>query len=120
MGHISKEDTFREPFFSKPSVKIFVAGIFLIILSSIISTGGSLFLLTDPPYNVYLDVSIITASISRLFMQVGLLMLSLSFFIVAIRDNRLSGETKKGFIISSGVVILAFAILMIFQGIFII
>jgi hypothetical protein len=105
----------REPITKKGYVKIFILGINLLIFGFVISTLLSIIPRVsygDPGYNEYIYLMRILSSISRLFLQIGIVMFSLSLFIGALTDRTLSENVKRGLVIASGIGMLALFFIM--------
>ena len=122
ISNSNSNESFREPILKKGYVKIFTAGIILIIAGFITS---SLFNFiprlsySDPGYDDYINLLRIFSSISRLFLQIGMVLFILSFFIGALTDRTLSDNLKKGMILASGVAIFGLVILIIYSSLII-
>ena len=115
-------ESYRESVFKKGYIKIFTAGIILIIVGFL---TFSLFNMIprpsygDPAYYTYLNLMRIFMSISRLFLQIGMVLFVLSLFIGALTDRTLSENVKRGMIIASGVAMFGLVILIIFSSVMI-
>ncbi len=115
-------EAYRENLLKKNYIKIFIVGIVLIIAGFITS---SLFGIiprpsySDPGYDDYINLLRIFTSISRLFLQIGMVLFILSFFIGALTDRTLSDNVKKGMILASGVAIFGLVILIMYSTIMI-
>ncbi|MHA2282488.1 MAG: hypothetical protein ACXAC5_16720 [Promethearchaeota archaeon] len=80
-------------------------------ISTLIVTFG------DPQTQLEYEVMLRTISgfstFSQLFLQLGMVLFSLSTFLGAVRDKTLSGEVRKGMAAASAIGILALGIILI-------
>jgi len=104
----------------KDYIAIFALGIILLIIGFILTAAMTLTPVPsgyDGEYETYIDTIRTLSALSLLFRQLGVLFFSISSFIGAIGDERLSGEVKRGMIIASSLGILALVIMTLFSGI---
>jgi len=99
-------------------MKVFISSIVLLILGIIIMGIGNIILaLADPQSSAaaeFVARMIMTLSTgSKFFLQLGMVIFSLSIFLGAVRDTTLSGEVRKGMAAASALGILALGIMMI-------
>ncbi|MFX1365004.1 MAG: hypothetical protein ACFFCE_15750 [Promethearchaeota archaeon] len=107
--------------FKKNYVKLFTISMLLVIVGIILVTISSL---VEPPtdfeeYEDYYRILRYLTAFTRFFTQLGIIMFCLSTFLGAMSDRDLSGEVRRGMVFASGMGILALALLMIFQNLFI-
>jgi len=118
ISNSSSEEPNRRSTFEKGYMKAFISSIVLLILGIIIMGIGNLLLaLADPQSYAaaeFVARTILTLSTgSKLFLQLGMVIFSLSIFLGAVRDTTLSGEVRKGMAAASALGILALGIMMI-------
>ncbi len=118
ISNSSSEELNRKSTFEKDYMKAFKSSIVLLILGIIIMGIGNLLLaLADPQSSAeaeFVARTILTLSTgSKLFLQLGMVIFSLSIFLGAVRDTTLSGEVRKGMAAASALGILALGIMMI-------
>jgi hypothetical protein len=93
------------------SIVLLIFGILLLSISTLIVTFG------DPQTQLEYEVMLRTISgfstFSQLFLQLGMVLFSLSTFLGAVRDKTLSGEVRKGMAAASAIGILALGIILI-------
>jgi len=65
----------------------------------------------DPGYDEYVDLTTNLATISVLLQNIGIALFSLSTFLGAITDERLSKEVRRGMAIASGIGVIALLVL---------
>ena len=116
MKKISEEPN-RKSTFEKGYMKTFISSIVLLILGIIIMGIGNLLLaLADPQSYAaaeFVARTILTLSTgSKLFLQLGMVIFTLSTFLGAVRDTTVSGEVRKGMAAASAIGILALGIMM--------
>lgn len=110
----------RESMFEKNYVKFFTLSMILIIVGIILVTASSLI---EPPsdyedYEAYYRTLRSLSAFTRLFTQLGIVLFCLSTFLGAMSDRELSAEVRRGLVFATGMGILALALLMIFQTLF--
>ena len=65
----------------------------------------------DPGYDEYITLTNNLTTVSVLFQNIGITLFSLSTFLGAITDERLSKEVRKGMVIASGIGVIALLVL---------
>ena len=118
-------ESFRESIFEKKYMKIFVLAIFLLIVGIILISVRNLYsTYADPDSPKELEVFFKTRDtlsiLSELFLPLGMVLFSLSAFWGGVVDKTLSEEVRRGLVFAASLAIIALAIVMVFQGIFII
>ena len=116
MKKISEEPNSRSTF-EKGYMKAFISSIVLLILGIIImSIANFIAVLADPStpemYEFVMRTIAAFATFSRLFLQLGMVIFTLSTFLGAVRDTTVSGEVRKGMAAASAIGILALGIMM--------
>jgi hypothetical protein len=122
MSNSNSIESFREPLLKKGYIKIFTTGTILIIAGFIATSVFSIIprpSYSDPGYDAYINLMRAFMSISRLFLQIGMVLFILSFFIGALTDRTLSDNVKKGMILASGVAIFGLVILIMYSTVMI-
>ena len=98
----------------KGYVIVFLAFIILIIVGGIILSITRLIPSVDwgdPGYDEYITLTTNLATVSVLFQNIGITLFSLSTFLGAITDERLSKEVRRGMVIASGIGVIALLVL---------
>jgi len=98
----------------KGYVIIFLGFIILIIVGGIILSITRLIPSVDwgdPGYDEYITLTTNLATVSVLFQNIGITLFSLSTFLGAITDERLSKEVRRGMVIASGIGVIALLVL---------
>jgi hypothetical protein len=118
ISNSSSEEPNSRSTFEKGYMKAFISSIVLLILGIIImSIGNILLALADPQSSAeaeFLMRTILTLSTgSRFFLQLGMVIFSLSTFLGAVRDTTVSGEVRKGMAAASAIGICAIGITML-------
>ena len=118
ISNSSSEEPNSRSTFEKGYMKAFISSIVLLILGIIIMGLGNLLLaLADPQSSAEAEMvarTILTFDTSsKFFLQLGMVIFSLSIFLGAVRDTTLSGEVRKGMAAASALGILALGIMMI-------
>jgi len=98
-------------------VKVFISSIILLIFGVILASMSTLIIaFADPqtPQEADFIIAMLTtvATISTLFLHLGMIIFSLSAFLGATRGETLSGDVRKGLAIASAIGILALGIMM--------
>ena len=65
----------------------------------------------DPGYDEYITLTTNLATVSVLFQNIGIVLFTLSTFLGAITDERLSKEVRRGMVIASGIGVIALLVL---------
>jgi len=99
-------------------VKIFSSSIVLLVLGVIIASMSTLIIVFADPQTQQeaQDISkmiVVVGTVSTLFLQLGMVIFSLSAFLGAVRGETLSGDVRKGMAAASAIGILALGIMMI-------
>ena len=118
ISNSSSEEPNRKSTFEKGYMKAFISSIVLLILGIIImSIANFIAVLADPStpemYEFVMRTIAAFATFSRLFLQLGMVIFTLSTFLGAVRDTTVSGEVRKGMAAASAIGILALGIMMI-------
>lgn len=98
----------------KGYVIVFLGFIILIIVGGIILSITRLIPSVDwgdPGYDEYITLTTNLATVSVLFQNIGITLFSLSTFLGAITDERLSKEVRRGMVIASGIGVIALLVL---------
>ena len=98
----------------KGYVIVFLGFIILIIVGGIILSIARLIPSVDwgdPGYDEYITLTTNLATVSVLFQNIGITLFSLSTFLGAITDERLSKEVRRGMVIASGIGVIALLVL---------
>jgi len=98
----------------KGYVIVFLVFIILIIVGGIILSITRLIPSVDwgdPGYDEYITLTTNLATVSVLFQNIGITLFSLSTFLGAITDERLSKEVRRGMVIASGIGVIALLVL---------
>jgi len=117
ISNSSSEEPNRKSTFEKGYMKAFISSIVLLILGIIImSIANFIAVLADPStqemYEFVMRTIATFATFSRLFLQLGMVIFTLSTFLGAVRDTTVSGEVRKGMAAASAIGILALGIMM--------
>ena len=123
MRSISTE-SFRS-MFDKNYIKIFAVGILVLIVGIILAMARGLYLtFADPTtpsqYERYIETINTLTTLSGFLIQLGMLFFALSTFMGGVIDESLSPEVRRGLVFASSIAIIALALIIIFQGIFIV
>lgn len=99
-------------------VKVFSFSIVLLVLGVIIASMSSLIVVFADPQSSQeaqdlLKLIAVVGTVSNLFLQLGMVVFSLSTFLGAVRGETLSGDVRKGMAAASAIGILALGIMMI-------
>ena len=99
-------------------VKVFSFSIVLLILGIIIASMSSLIVVFADPQSSQeaQDLAksiVVVGTVSTIFLQLGMVVFSLSTFLGAVRSETLSGDVRKGMAAASAIGILALGIMMI-------
>ncbi len=116
MKKISEEPN-RKSTFEKGYMKAFISSIVLLILGIVLmSIANFIAVLADPStqemYEIVMRTIAAFTTFSRLFLQLGMVIFTLSTFLGAVRDTTVSGEVRKGMAAASAIGILALGIMM--------
>ena len=98
----------------KGYVIVFLVFIIFIIVGAIILSITRLIPSVDfgdPGYYEYITLTTNLATFSVLFQNIGITLFSLSTFLGAITDERLSKEVRRGMVIASGIGVIALLVL---------
>ena len=117
ISNSSSEEPNSRSTFEKGYMKAFISSIVLLILGIIImSIANFIAVLADPStqemYEFVMRTIATFATFSRLFLQLGMVIFTLSTFLGAVRDTTVSGEVRKGMAAASAIGILALGIMM--------
>ncbi|MHA1479162.1 MAG: hypothetical protein ACTSPU_13290 [Promethearchaeota archaeon] len=118
ISNSSSEEPNSRSTFEKGYMKVFTSSIVFLILGIILLSIGNLIItFADPQSSAaaeFLARTILTLStFSKFFLQLGMVIFSLSTFLGAVRDTTLSGDVRKGMAAASAIGILALGIMMI-------
>ena len=118
ISNSSSEEPNRKTTFEKGYMKVFTSSIVLLILGIILLSIGNLIItFADPQTPQMAEDYLRTISalnvFANLFLQLGMVIFSLSTFLGAVRDTTLSVEVRKGMAAASAIGILALGIMMI-------
>ncbi len=99
-------------------VNVFSFSIVLLILGIIIASMSSLIVVFADPQSSQeaQDLAksiVVVGTVSTIFLQLGMVVFSLSTFLGAVRSETLSGDVRKGMAAASAIGILALGIMMI-------
>ena len=99
-------------------VKVFSFSIVLLILGIIIASMSSLIVVFADPQSSQeaqdlAKLIVVVGTVSTIFLQLGMVVFSLSTFLGAVRGETLSGDVRKGMAAASAIGILALGITMI-------
>jgi len=118
ISNSTSEEPIRRSVSKESYIKVFISSIVLLILGVIIASFSSLIIVFADPQTpeaaefilaMYASVTIL----STLFLQLGMVIFSLSFFLGAVRGDTLSGDVRKGMAVASAIGILALGIMMV-------
>ena len=117
ISNSSSEESNRKSTFEKGYMKVFTSSIVLLILGIILLSIGNLIItFADPQTPQMAEDYLRTISalnvFANLFLQLGMVIFSLSTFLGAVRDTTLSGDVRKGMAAASAIGILALGIMM--------
>lgn len=117
ISNSSSEEPNRKTTFEKGYMKVFTSSIVLLILGIILLSIGNLIItFADPQTPQMAEDYLRTISalnvFANLFLQLGMVIFSLSTFLGAVRDTTLSGDVRKGMAAASAIGILALGIMM--------
>jgi len=117
ISNSSSEEPNRKSTFEKGYMKAFISSIVLLILGIVLmSIANFIAVLADPStqemYEIVTRTIAAFTTFSRLFLQLGMVIFTLSTFLGAVRDTTVSGEVRKGMAAASAIGILALGIMM--------
>jgi hypothetical protein len=117
ISNSSSEEPNRKTTFEKGYMKVFTSSIVFLILGIILLSIGNLIItFADPQTQQMAEDYLRTISalnvFANLFLQLGMVIFSLSTFLGAVRDTTLSGDVRKGMAAASAIGILALGIMM--------
>jgi len=117
ISNSSSEEPNRKSTFEKGYMKAFISSIVLLILGIVLmSIANFIAVLADPStqemYEIVMRTIAAFTTFSRLFLQLGMVIFTLSTFLGAVRDTTVSGEVRKGMAAASAIGILALGIMM--------
>jgi hypothetical protein len=112
------EEPIRKSILEKKYLKMFSGSMVLLILGILLMSISSLIVTFGDPQTMEELEAMMRAvngflAIANLFLQLGMVLFSLSTFLGAVRDNSLSGETRRGMGVASAIGILALSILLL-------
>lgn len=115
ISNSSSEEPIRN---EKKYLKSFIGSILLLILGILLLSIGSLIITFADPQTQQELLDLLKVmngfnTFGKLFLQLGMVLFSLSTFLGAMRNTTLSGEVRKGMAIASAIGILALGILLI-------
>ncbi len=118
ISNSSSEEPNSRSTFEKNYMKAFISSIVLLIFGIILLSISSLIVIFADPQTPqmaedYLKIIYSLNAFAKLFLQLGMVIFSLSTFLGAVRDTTLSGEVRKGMAAASALGILALGIMMI-------
>jgi len=118
ISNSSSEEPNRKSTFEKGYMKVFTSSIVFLILGIILLSIGNLIITFADPQTPqmaedYLKTISALNVFANLFLQLGMVIFSLSTFLGAVRDTTLSGDVRKGMAAASAIGILALGIMMI-------
>ena len=118
ISNSSSEEPNSRSTFEKGYMKAFISSIVLLILGIVLmSIANFSVVLADPStqeeYLFLLKTIAAFTTFSTFFLQLGMVIFSLSTFLGAVRDTTVSGEVRKGMAAASAIGILALGIMMI-------
>jgi len=118
ISNSSSEEPNRKSTFEKGYMKVFTSSIIFLILGIILLSIGNLIITFADPQTPqmaedYLKTISALNVFANLFLQLGMVIFSLSTFLGAVRDTTLSGDVRKGMAAASAIGILALGIMMI-------
>jgi len=117
ISNSSSEEPNRKSTFEKGYMKVFTSSIVFLILGIILLSIGNLIITFADPQTPqmaedYLKTISALNVFANLFLQLGMVIFSLSTFLGAVRDTTLSGDVRKGMAAASAIGILALGIMM--------
>jgi len=117
ISNSSSEEPNSRSTFEKGYMKAFISSIVLLILGIVLmSIANFIAVLADPStqemYEIVMRTIAAFTTFSRLFLQLGMVIFTLSTFLGAVRDTTVSGEVRKGMAAASAIGILALGIMM--------
>lgn len=118
ISNSSSEEPIRKSILEKKYLIIFSGSIFLLIFGILLLSIGNLITTFADPEDSH-EAEVLARVImafnifARLFLQLGMVLFSLSTFLGAVRDKTLSGEVRRGMAAASAIGILALGILLI-------
>jgi len=117
ISNSSSEEPNRKSTFEKGYMKAFISSIVLLILGIVLmSIANFIAVLADPStqemYEIVTRTIAAFTTFSRLFLQLGMVIFTLSTFLGAVRDTTVSGEVRKGMAAASAIGILALGIMV--------
>jgi hypothetical protein len=109
----------RRSILAKGYVKVFSLSIILLIFGIIMMAVTNLVMVLTQfgSHEIEYKTIYTLLIVSKLFIQIGMVLFSLSMFVGAVSDRGPSGEVKRGFAIASSISILALILSMIFPSI---
>jgi hypothetical protein len=111
----------RESIFEKKYMKIFRLGILLLIIGIILTSISSLYSTfsdadTMEEYETLLRTLGAISTFTRLTLQLGMVLFSLSTFMGAIIEKTLSDQVRRGMVFASSMAIIGLVLITIFSG----
>jgi hypothetical protein len=107
--------------FDKKYMKIFAVGILLLILGILFVWIRNLYTTFADPSTPgemedYLQARGALYAFSSLFVELGLLLVTLSTFIGGVVDESLSPEVRRGLVFATSIAIISLALIIVFTG----
>jgi hypothetical protein len=103
--------------FKKGYIKLFLIALSILMCGLVIMTIISIIpqpSYLDPGYENYQNIVKINSALAKLFVEIGLVLFSVSSFIGAITDRDLTDNVKRGMMIASGISILGLTIVFLY------
>ncbi|MFX0081752.1 MAG: hypothetical protein ACFE94_08365 [Candidatus Hodarchaeota archaeon] len=114
----------RGSILEKSYMKTFVLAIIFLVVGVILICARTLYInYADPStpgeVETFYDTLYTLSAFSGLLLQLGMIIFSLSAFWGGMVDRTLSGEVRRGLVFAASMVIIALAIVIVFQTLFI-
>ena len=118
ISNSSSEEPNSRTTFEKGYMKAFISSIVLLILGiMILGIVNLVVALADPQSSAAAEFTLRMLAVlttgSKFFLQLGMVIFSLSFFLGAVRGETLSGDVRKGMAVASAIGILALGVMMV-------
>lgn len=116
------DEQYRESLLKKPYVRIFISAFCILFSGFAVIAVVSLIprpSYGEPGYSDYPKLMQDSYILSKLIIEIGLALFSISSFLGAITDKSIADNVKRGMMIASGVSILGLVIVFVYPGLYV-
>jgi hypothetical protein len=123
INEVKSMESNRGSILEKNYMKAFALGIIFLVVGVILMSTRTLYIrFADPDtpseIEAYYDMMYILAALSSLFLQLGMVMFSLSAFWGGVVDRALSEEVRRGLVLAASLAIVSLALILSIQTLF--